>query len=137
MMQLLSEMDGFDTRGEIRIIGATNRYDMLDRAILRPGRFDRIIEVKTPERDGREEILKIHTRGMTLADTVDLSAIASRTEDFTGADLESLVTEAGMVAIRDGRTAVEERDFRTAQQRLENEGQTARVTSDGWADYAY
>ncbi|MFW6448358.1 MAG: proteasome-activating nucleotidase, partial [Halobacteriota archaeon] len=100
MMQLLSEMDGFDARGEVSIIGATNRFDMLDRAILRPGRFDRIIEVPRPDREGREEILRIHTRHMALEDDVDLGVLAVDLEGYTGADIESLVTEAGMAAIR-------------------------------------
>ncbi len=137
MMQLLSEMDGFDARGEISIIGATNRFDMLDRAILRPGRFDRLIEVPRPEVEGREAILEIHTRSMTLADDLDLGKLAESIPGYTGADIESLATEAGMVAIRDGRTAVTESDFQEARQRIEDEGDSGPVTSDGWADYAY
>ncbi len=137
MMQLLSEMDGFDARGEIRIIGATNRFDMLDRAILRPGRFDRIIEVPTPNRSGREAILEIHTADMALDESVNLEELARLTPEYTGADLESLSTEAGMVAIRDGRRAVSHEDFMDARHRLESESDSGPVTSDGWADYAY
>jgi len=118
MMQLLSEMDGFDDRGEIRIIAATNRFDMLDRAILRPGRFDRLIEVPEPDREGRERILEIHTREMNLADSVDLWDIAGETERMTGAELESLTTEAGMFAIRDDRTEVTEADFQDAIEKI-------------------
>jgi len=121
MMQLLSEMDGFDDRGEVRIIAATNRFDMLDQAILRPGRFDRLIEVPKPDWDGRKRILEIHTAEMNLGETVDLAEIASRTEGFTGAELASLATEAGMFAIRDDRTAVEPADFSDA---------LAKVTDD-------
>jgi proteasome regulatory subunit len=77
MMQLLSEMDGFDERGEIRIIAATNRFDMLDEAILRPGRFDRLIEVPKPGHEGREQILEIHTRDMNVADDVDFGELVS------------------------------------------------------------
>ena len=113
MMQLLSEMDGFDDRGEIRIIAATNRFDMLDRAILRPGRFDRLIEVPMPAWDGRTRILALHTEGMNLAD-VDLETLASETDGFSGAELASLATEAGMFAIRDDRTEVRMTDFRDA-----------------------
>src|SRR6056297_2519298 len=93
MMQLLSEMDGFEERGEIRIIAATNRFDMLDRAILRPGRFDRLIEVPEPDAEGRERILEIHTAEMSLADEVDLGELAGKTDGFTGAELASLTTE--------------------------------------------
>ncbi|MCQ4334003.1 proteasome-activating nucleotidase [Natronomonas sp. F2-12] len=121
MMQLLSEMDGFDQRGDISIIAATNRFDMLDRAILRPGRFDRLIEVPEPDAEGREQILKIHTRGMMLASEIDLASIAADTEGFSGAELESLATEAGMFAIRDGRTEVTRADFGSALEKIEND----------------
>src|SRR6056297_1897345 len=106
MMQLLSEMDGFDDRGDIRIIAATNRFDMLDRAILRPGRFDRLIEVPNPDVEGRERILDIHTADMNLADDIDLGEVADETDEFSGAELASLATEAGMFSIRDERTTV-------------------------------
>jgi proteasome regulatory subunit len=118
MMQLLSEMDGFEDRGEIRIIAATNRFDMLDRAILRPGRFDRLIEVPKPDWDGRERILDIHTAEMNLADDVDLAALAGETADFSGAELASLATEAGMFAIRDERTEIRMVDFEDALEKV-------------------
>ncbi|WP_248515112.1 proteasome-activating nucleotidase Pan2 [Salinarchaeum laminariae] len=137
MMQLLSEMDGFEERGEIRIMAATNRFDMLDRAILRPGRFDRLIEVPEPEAEGREKILQIHTRDMNVADDVDFATLARETEGFSGADINSLTTEAGMFAIRDDRTVVEEQDFREALKKLEESSTTDAITSDGYADYAY
>ncbi|WP_226011017.1 proteasome-activating nucleotidase Pan2 [Halomicrobium salinisoli] len=121
MMQLLSEMDGFDERGEIRIIAATNRFDMLDRAILRPGRFDRLIEVPNPDREGRERILEIHTRDMNVADAVDLGAMADQTDGFSGAELASLATEAGMFAIRDDRTEVRMEDFENALEKVEDD----------------
>ena len=120
MMQLLSEMDGFDQRGDVSIIAATNRFDMLDRAILRPGRFDRLIEVPDPDTEGREKILDIHTAEMNL-DDVDLGAIAETTEGFSGAELESLATEAGMYAIRDGRTEIRAEDFADAQEKVSTE----------------
>ena len=120
MMQLLSEMDGFDERGEIRLIAATNRFDMLDRAILRPGRFDRLIEVPNPDFDGRTRILEIHTEEMELADTVELSSIAGKTDGLSGAELASLATEAGMFAIRDQRTTVTEADFDDALEKIED-----------------
>ena len=137
MMQLLSEMDGFEERGEIRIMAATNRFDMLDRAILRPGRFDRLIEVPEPEAEGREKILEIHTRDMNVADDVDFATLAAETEGFSGADINSLTTEAGMFAIRDDRTEVREQDFHDALQKLRDSTTTDAITSDGYADYAY
>jgi proteasome regulatory subunit len=114
MMQLLSEMDGFEERGDISIIAATNRFDMLDRAILRPGRFDRLIEVPKPAAEGREKIFAIHTRGMNLADDVAFDALAEMADDFSGAEIESLTTEAGMFAVRDDRREVQMGDFEDA-----------------------
>ena len=124
MMQLLSEMDGFEDRGEIRIIAATNRFDMLDRAILRPGRFDRLIEVPEPDNEGRKRILEIHTEDMNLADEVDFEYLAGETEGFSGAELASLATEAGMFTIRDGRTDVRTADFEDALEKVEQGDQT-------------
>ncbi|WP_299268630.1 proteasome-activating nucleotidase Pan2 [Halorientalis sp.] len=121
MMQLLSEMDGFEDRGEIRIIAATNRFDMLDRAILRPGRFDRLIEVPEPDAEGRERILEIHTSELNLAEDLDLASIAAETEGFSGAELASLTTEAGMFAIRDSRTEVRMTDFEDAREKVTDE----------------
>ena len=118
MMQLLSEMDGFDERGEVRIIAATNRFDMLDRAILRPGRFDRLIEVPEPDADGRARILEIHSEGMNIAESVDFESLADETEGFSGAELASLCTEAGMFAIRDERTEVLTEDFEEALEKV-------------------
>ena len=101
--QLLSLMDGLDARGDVVVIGATNRVDTLDPALRRGGRFDREIEIGVPNERGRREILDVHTRRMPLADDVDIDRLASRTHGFVGADLESLVTEAAMVALRRGR----------------------------------
>ncbi|SFR31014.1 MULTISPECIES: proteasome-activating nucleotidase Pan2 [Halorubrum] len=120
MMQLLSEMDGFDDRGEVRIMAATNRFDMLDEAILRPGRFDRLIEVPEPGPEGRERILEIHTGDMNVADGVDLGAVARDLDGYSGADIASLATEAGMFAIRDGRTEVTQADFEQARDKLQD-----------------
>ncbi|WP_435100277.1 proteasome-activating nucleotidase Pan2 [Halarchaeum sp. P4] len=121
MMQLLNEMDGFDERGDVRIIAATNRFDMLDSAILRPGRFDRLIEVPEPDVEARERILDIHTQGMNLAEAVDYAALARKTEGFSGAELESLTTEAGMFAIRDDRDEVTMADFEDALAKIQRE----------------
>ncbi|PSP57646.1 peptidase, partial [Halobacteriales archaeon QH_7_66_36] len=111
MMQLLSEMDGFEERGDISIIAATNRFDMLDRAILRPGRFDRLIEVPEPDAEGRELIFEIHTREMNVADSVDFGALAEMADGASGADIKAVCTEAGMFAIRADRTEVRMSDF--------------------------
>ncbi|WP_134670999.1 proteasome-activating nucleotidase Pan2 [Halorussus marinus] len=137
MMQLLSEMDGFEDRGEIRIIAATNRYDMLDRAILRPGRFDRLIEVGLPDAEARRKILDVHTRGMNVAADVDFEALADDTDGYSGAHIESLTTEAGMFAIRDGRTEVVYEDFAEAIEKLDTDDETGIVTEGSLPSYAY
>jgi proteasome regulatory subunit len=98
---------------------------MLDRAILRPGRFDRLIEVPKPDWDGRKRILEIHTAEMSLAEETDLGELAGKTDRFTGAELASLATEAGMFAIRDERTTVEPRDFVDALKKVEEEDDAA------------
>lgn len=114
MMQLLAEMDGFRTRGDIKIIAATNRIDILDPALLRPGRFDRIIEIPMPTLEGRHKILEIHARKMKKADGIDLLEIAKQTEEASGADLKAIVVEAGMNAIRAGTHEVALQDFEKA-----------------------
>jgi len=100
LMQLLSELDGFSTRGQVAIIGATNRPDILDPALLRPGRFDRIIEFKIPESESQIEIFKIHTRSMKLHDDVKFEYLVEN-KKLTGADIKAICTEAGMFAIRE------------------------------------
>jgi proteasome regulatory subunit len=114
LMQILAEMDGFDARGEVKLVAATNRLDMLDPALLRPGRFDRIIEIPLPNREARESILKIHTSGMNLDEDVNLKLISDMAEGASGADLKSLSTEAGMYAIREERTTIYQSDFEGA-----------------------
>ncbi|MDR5674500.1 ATP-dependent 26S proteasome regulatory subunit [Halalkaliarchaeum sp. AArc-CO] len=118
MMQLLSEMDGFEDRGEVRIIAATNRFDMLDEAILRPGRFDRLIEIPKPDEAGRDIIFQIHTRKMNVDDDVDFAELAERTENASGADIKAICTEAGMFAIRDDRTEIYMQDFIDAHEKI-------------------
>jgi len=98
--QLLTLMDGLKARGQVMVIGATNRVDALDPAIRRPGRFDREIEIGVPDKDGRKEVLQIHTRGMPLEENVDLDEMADVTHGFVGADLESLAKEAAMRVLR-------------------------------------
>ena len=104
--QLLAEMDGFDSRKGVIIMGATNRPEVLDPALLRPGRFDRQVLVDKPDVKGREEILRIHGKGVKIAPDVDLKVIAARTAGFAGADLANLVNEAALLAARDDKTAV-------------------------------
>jgi len=118
LMQLLAEMDGFDPIGDVKIIAATNRVDILDEALLRPGRFDRIIEIPRPNIDARLEILKIHTKKMNIDPAVEFFGLASKTEGATGADVKMLCTEAGMFAIRDNRDKVLVKDFEVALEKL-------------------
>jgi proteasome regulatory subunit len=118
MMQLLAEMDGFRTRGDIKIIAATNRIDILDPALLRPGRFDRIIEIPMPGLEGRLRILEIHSRKMKKDDDVVLEEIAKATEEASGADLKAIVVEAGMNALRRGASTVARSDFEVAIQKV-------------------
>jgi cell division protease FtsH len=116
--QLLAEMDGFDSRKAIIIMAATNRPEVLDPALLRPGRFDRQVLVDKPDVKGREEVLRIHTKPVKLADNIDLRVIAARTAGFAGADLANLVNEAALLAARKDKTAVEMADFEEAIDRL-------------------
>ncbi|MFP3908353.1 MAG: proteasome-activating nucleotidase [Archaeoglobaceae archaeon] len=122
LMQLLAEMDGFDPRGDIKIIGATNRIDILDPAILRPGRFDRIIEIEMPTFEERIQIFKIHTRNMSLAEDVDFNKLSEITETCSGADIKAIVTEAGMLAIRQERTEIAMEDFVNAVNKVMKKG---------------
>jgi len=110
LMQLLAEMDGFDNRGDIRIMAATNRVDMLDPALLRPGRFDRLIKIPLPDLGARLAILKIHAKKMHLSG-ISLESIAAMTEHSTGAELQAICREAGMMAVRRDATAVGMIDF--------------------------
>jgi len=118
LMQLLAEMDGFEGRGDVGIVAATNRPDILDPALLRPGRFDRFIEVPIPNEDGRMEILKIHTRNMSLDEDVDIRHVASLSEGASGADLKAICTESGMFAIREERSTVTMNDFLDAVDKI-------------------
>ncbi|MDD6534614.1 MAG: proteasome-activating nucleotidase [Methanosphaera sp.] len=120
LMQLLAEMDGFESRGNIGIIAATNRPDILDPALLRPGRFDRIIEVPVPDDEGKVEILKIHTKNMSLEANVNLKEIALKAKGASGADLKAICTEAGMFAIREERSKISVDDFNEAVEKIMN-----------------
>ena len=116
--QLLAEMDGFDSRKGVIIMGATNRPEVLDPALLRPGRFDRQVLVDKPDVKGREEILRIHARDVKIAPDVDLKVVAARTAGFAGADLANLVNEAALLAARSDQTSVGMKDFESAIDRL-------------------
>ncbi len=128
--QLLAEMDGFDARKGVIIMGATNRPEVLDPALLRPGRFDRQVLVDKPDVRGREEILRIHVKTVTLSPGVDLKVIAARTAGFAGADLANLVNEATLLAARKDKSAVEMKDFEEAIDRLVAGLEKKRVMSD-------
>ena len=117
MVQLLAELDGFDARGDVKIVAATNRIDLLDPALLRPGRFDRIIEIPSPDAEGRKEIFKIHTRNMKL-ENVDIDELVGITDGLSGAELKAIVSEAGMFVIRRKGKAVTMQDFKDAYNKL-------------------
>jgi cell division protease FtsH len=116
--QILTEMDGFEPGTNVIVLGATNRPEVLDQALLRPGRFDRRIAVQAPDRKGRVEILKIHTRSVPLAANVDLDRIAASTPGATGADIALMVNEAALFAARRDHAAVEQRDFTDAIEKI-------------------
>jgi cell division protease FtsH len=116
--QILTEMDGFDSSSGVIVLGATNRADVLDSALLRPGRFDRRVAVQSPDSKGREMILRVHTRSVPLADDVDLEQIAQTTPGMVGADLANLVNEAALLAARRGHQRVQREDFTDALERI-------------------
>ncbi|MHA1130441.1 MAG: proteasome-activating nucleotidase [Candidatus Helarchaeota archaeon] len=118
LMQLLSILDGFDARGDVRILAATNRPDILDPALLRPGRFDRIIEFPIPDTESRLQIFKIHTRNIHMDNTVNFERLVNLTEGSSGADIKAIVTEAGMFAIRCEKEIVSMVDFEKAIEKV-------------------
>ena len=128
--QLLAEMDGFDARKGVIIMGATNRPEVLDPALLRPGRFDRQVLVDKPDVRGREEILRIHVKNVKVDTTVDLKVVAARTAGFAGADLANLVNEAALLAARRDKPAVEMKNFDEAIDRVIAGLEKKRVMSD-------
>jgi len=111
LVQLLAELDGFDPLDNVKVIAATNRIDLLDPALLRPGRFDRLIEIPLPNFEGRKEIFTIHLRKLKLSNDIDLDELARRTESFSGADIKAAVVEAGYNAIRNNRLYVTMEDL--------------------------
>ena len=116
--QILVEMDGFDTDANVIVLAATNRPDILDPALLRPGRFDRRVVIDRPDRRGREAILEIHVRGKPLAQDVDLSVLARTTPGFTGADIENMANEAAILAARRNKRAINMDEFQEAVERV-------------------
>ncbi|MCD5390573.1 ATP-dependent zinc metalloprotease FtsH [candidate division NPL-UPA2 bacterium] len=129
--QLLTEMDGFDTKEGVILLAATNRPDVLDAALLRPGRFDRQIEVYSPDLKGREEILQVHTKKVVLDKDVDVKTIAQKTPGFSGADLANVVNEAALLSARHNKAAVEMEDFDEATERvIAGPERKSRVISD-------
>ncbi|EDR24175.1 26S protease regulatory subunit, putative [Entamoeba dispar SAW760] len=118
MLELINQLDGFDKRGNIKVLMATNRPDTLDPALVRPGRLDRKIEFGLPDIEGRTEIFKIHTKPMSVAKDIRYDLLARLCPNATGAEIQSVCTEAGMFAIRARRKVVTERDFLDAIEKV-------------------
>jgi len=137
LLQLLAEMDGFEPLSNVKVIAATNRLDLLDPALLRPGRFDRIIEVPLPDKQGRLEILRVLSRKVKMAGDVDLEEVAAATEGMSGADLKAVITEAGYFAIRSGRREITMEDVRRAVEKVKSRiaGKKGRQGSTGGVSY--
>lgn len=119
-MQLLSEIDGFENLGNVKVIGCTNRKDILDFAIIRSGRLERHIEMPTPDLKAREEILKIHTKKINKEKKISIKKLAKQTENFTGAEIQELCTESGYNAIRNKRKEVVEEDFQKSLEKIKS-----------------
>jgi len=118
LMQLLSELDGFEPLEDVKIIAATNRPELLDSALLRPGRFDRIVEIPLPDEEGRLSILNVHTKNTPLSGQINLEEIARKTDGFSGAEIKSLVVEAGVSAISNGRKKISKSDFTNSLEKV-------------------
>ena len=126
LMQLLSELDGFAPLEDVKIIAATNRPELLDNALLRPGRFDRIVEIPLPDEEGRLSILKVHTKKTPISSSIKLDEIASKTEGFSGAEIKSLVVEAGVSAISKGHKKITKSDFLNSLEKLTQNNEKGR-----------
>ncbi|MFW6283702.1 MAG: proteasome-activating nucleotidase [Minisyncoccales bacterium] len=120
-MQFLAELDGFKSLDNVKVIGCTNRKDILDPAILRPGRLDRLINVPNPDKEGLKQIFKIHTRNMKIEKRVKIEKIHNMMKDFSGAEIKAVTTEAGYFAIRENRTSIKEKDFINAVKKVKKE----------------
>jgi len=123
-MQLLAEIDGFEPLGNVKVIGATNRKDILDPAIIRPGRLDRLIHIPLPKKEARLDILKIHVKNMSLEKEIDLKKIVEVIDEFSGAEIRAICTEAGYFAIREDRTKITLKDFKRAIEKVRQEEMT-------------
>ena len=135
LMQLLAELDGFDSLEDVKIIAATNRPDILDDALLRPGRFDRIIEIPLPDETGRKTILSIHFKKMSTS-RINVAKIVELTEGFSGAELKATTVEAGMIAIRDNRSKVRQEDILHAVERIKKKRESNGLTTSPDALYS-
>jgi proteasome regulatory subunit len=120
-MQFLAEIDGFKGLDNVKIIGATNRKDILDPAIIRPGRLDRLIFVPAPNEEGREQIFKIHSNKMTFEDKINIKDMVKRMEGFSGAEIKAVCTEAGYFAIRENKITVGKKEFLDAIEKVKRE----------------
>lgn len=120
-MQLLAELDGFEPLGEVKVIGATNRKDILDHAIIRPGRLDRLIHIPVPDEEGREQIFKIHSKNMKIDKKVNIFELAKKMEGFSGAEIKAVCTEAGYFAIREDRIKISKKDLVDAIKKVKKE----------------
>jgi 26S proteasome regulatory subunit T4 len=118
LMELLSQLDGFDSAGKVKMVMATNRPDVLDPALMRPGRLDRKVEIPLPNEAARMDILKIHASGLAKHGDIDYEAVVKLAENFNGADLRNICTEAGMFAIRDERDYTVHEDFMRAVRKM-------------------
>ena len=136
LMQLLAELDGFNPLGNVKIIGASNRPDILDEALLRPGRFDRIVKVPPPNNEARVDILKIHSKHMNLESALDFEDLAMRTDGATGADLHAICMEAGMFTIRENRDCVTFQDFEKAISKVMGEEESKPETGEAGPMFA-
>ena len=113
-------VDGFKNLGNVKIIGATNRIDILDEAVIRPGRLDRLIEVPNPDEEGIKQIFKIHTKDMTLSKRIKIDKILKKMTDMSGAEIKAVCTEAGYHAIRENRTTIQEKDLLGAVRKVKH-----------------
>jgi proteasome regulatory subunit len=135
LMQLLAEMDGFNNRGNIRIIAATNRPDMLDAALLRPGRFDRLIKIPAPDAEARQQIFHVHTRKMEEAgalENINYRELVTLSDGLTGAEIEAICREAGMLAIRNDSDKITAEDFLAAIRKVRHSEK-----DESWRDVMY
>jgi len=135
LTQLLAELDGFDPLDNVKVIATTNRIDILDPAILRPGRFDRIIHIPLPDRKARKEIFRVHTRRLNIKEEVDLDALAEATEGASGADIKAICTEAGYIAIRAGRDYIVMQDLLEAIKKVMGEKHRRRDEEGVYEDF--